>query len=82
MKPARTHLLGKFLEAVGIAASMLSLVQGIHGDMWGELYFLIGGIVAFFIGFWLAKKKDLAKSNIDLRDTNYNDTHNEKERHV
>jgi hypothetical protein len=43
-------LLGKLLEAMGIAALMLGLVQGIYGDMWGELYLFIGGIVVFFIG--------------------------------
>ena len=42
--------LPKLLEAVGIAAVMIGLVQGIYGDMWGELYLFIGGIVIFIAG--------------------------------
>ena len=41
---------GKLFEAIGIAALMIGLVQGIYGDMWGELYFFIGGILVFILG--------------------------------
>lgn len=40
----------KTLEAIGIAAVMIALIQGIYGDMWGELYFFLGGIVVFVAG--------------------------------
>ena len=40
----------RLLEAIGIAAPMIELVQGICGDAWGELYLSRGGIVAFVIG--------------------------------
>ncbi len=36
---------------------MIGLVQGLHGDMWGELYFFIGGIVAFYAGRFLEKRR-------------------------
>jgi hypothetical protein len=49
--------LPKLLEAIGIAAVMIGLVQGIYGDMWGELYLFIGGIVVFLIGRQLEKRK-------------------------
>ncbi len=50
------HVAGKILEALGIAAVMIGLVQGIMGDMWGELYFFLGGIVIFVIGRLMEKK--------------------------
>ncbi len=50
-------VLAKILEALGIAAVMLGLVQGLNGDMWGELYFFIGGIVAFYAGRFLEKRR-------------------------
>jgi hypothetical protein len=53
---ARKRILAKALEAVGIAALMIGLVQGIYGDMWGELYLFIGGIAVFFIGRWMEKR--------------------------
>jgi hypothetical protein len=46
----------KTLEAVGIAAVMIGLVQGIYRDMWGELYLFIGGIVVFYVGRILEKR--------------------------
>lgn len=49
-------VVGKILEALGIAAVMIGLVQGIHGDMWGELYFFLGGIVVFVIGRMIEKR--------------------------
>jgi hypothetical protein len=46
----------KSMEAIGIAAVMVGLVQGIYGDMWGELYLFLGGIGVFYIGSVLEKK--------------------------
>ncbi len=40
----------KVMEAIGIAALMIGLVQGVYGDQWGELYLFIGGIVVFIAG--------------------------------
>lgn len=67
MKRGRT-IVSKVLEALGIAAVMIGLVQGLHGDMWGELYFFIGGIVAFYAGRFLEKrrpKSDAGTTNVN-----------------
>ena len=49
--------LAKALEALGIAAVMIALIQGTYGgDMWGELYFFLGGIAIFFIGRRMEKR--------------------------
>ena len=56
MKP-KTYLISKLVEAVGIAALMVGFVQGVYGDMWGELYLFIGGIVLFIIGRRLEKNR-------------------------
>ena len=65
----RKRLVGKFLEAIGIAATMLGLVQGIYGDMWGELYLFLGGILAFLIGRQLEKPGIHGDKEIEIRDT-------------
>ncbi|MBI3193782.1 MAG: hypothetical protein HYZ34_04835 [Ignavibacteriae bacterium] len=52
----RLYPLAKLLEAFGIAAVMLGLVQGIYGDMWGELYLLIGGVAVFYVGRNIEKR--------------------------
>ncbi len=52
----RFYPLAKLLEAIGIAAVMLGLVQGIYGDMWGELYLLIGGVAIFYVGRIMEKR--------------------------
>ena len=61
MNIKRYYHIGKLLEAIGIAAVMLGLVQGIYGDMWGELYLLIGGVAVFYLGRYL-EKRSVAKS--------------------
>jgi hypothetical protein len=48
----------KILQALGIACVMIGLVQGIYGDMWGELYLLIAGIVVFYAGRIIEKRKE------------------------
>ena len=54
----RSFMVAKFLEAIGIAAVMIGLVQGLYGDMWGELYLFIGGIVAFVVGRRIEKRHE------------------------
>ena len=56
MKSGRAQVLSKGLEAAGIAALMIGLVQGIYGDMWGELYLFLGGILVFLIGRQMEKR--------------------------
>ncbi len=52
----RSRIIGKLFQAVGIAALMVGFVQGVYGDMWGELYLFIGGIVAFVAGRQIEKR--------------------------
>ncbi|HEY6191050.1 MAG TPA: hypothetical protein VI215_01850 [Bacteroidota bacterium] len=52
----KLYPVAKLLEAGGIAAVMLGLVQGIYGDMWGELYLFLGGILVFLIGRQMEKR--------------------------
>lgn len=64
MNPDRKRWSAKLLEAIGIAATMIGLVQGIYGDMWGELYLFLGGIFVFLVGrrmekSWERKHKEL-----------------------
>jgi len=47
----------KIFQAIGIAGLMVGLVQGIYGDMWGELYLLLGGTFVFCVGRLLEKRK-------------------------
>ena len=50
-------MMGKGLEAVGIACVLIGLVHGIaSSDMWGELYFLIAGMAVFSLGRVVEKK--------------------------
>ncbi|HUL44268.1 MAG TPA: hypothetical protein VLY03_07920 [Bacteroidota bacterium] len=50
-------IVAKAMEAIGIAALMIAFVVGIYGDEWGELYLFLGGIVVFFIGRQMEKRK-------------------------
>ena len=58
----------KMLEAVGIAALMIGFVQGVYGDMWGELYLFIGGIIMFVIGRQFEKRLKKQKAQIETID--------------
>jgi len=50
-------IVGKSLEALGIACVMIGLVQGIMGStMWMELYLSIAGIIVFIGGRSLEKR--------------------------
>ncbi len=55
------RMVAKVLEAIGIAATMLALIQGLYGDMWGELYMFLGGIAVFIVG-WVIEKRLKKKS--------------------
>ena len=54
------------MEAIGIAALMIGLVQGVYGDQWGELYLFIGGIVVFITGRQWEKKmeKEIGRAHV------------------
>jgi len=44
---------------------MVGLVQGIYGDMWGELYLLIGGIFIFVVGRQIEKRIERAAAKVE-----------------
>jgi len=51
------RVLGKSLEALGIACVMIGLAEGILGpNMWGELYLSVAGVIAFIAGRKLEKR--------------------------
>jgi hypothetical protein len=52
----RRYVAAKTFEATGIAAVMVGLIQGFYGDMWGELYLFLGGILVFLVGRQIEKR--------------------------
>jgi len=48
-------IVAKMLEAIGIAALAIGLVQGIYGNISFEYYTFFGGVVFFFVGRVLEK---------------------------
>lgn len=55
---------GKLLQALGIAAVVIGLVQGISaGDMWGELYFALAGILLFYVGRMIERRQERASAS-------------------
>jgi hypothetical protein len=49
--------LAKGLEALGIAAMMIGLVEGIFSQtMWSELTLSVAGVVIFIAGRWIEKR--------------------------
>jgi hypothetical protein len=50
-------VIGKGLEAIGIASLAIAVIHGIaSGDMWGELYFFVGGMAVFYVGRWIEQR--------------------------
>ncbi|HUI10274.1 MAG TPA: hypothetical protein VL221_08100 [Bacteroidota bacterium] len=51
------RILGKSLEALGIASVMVGLAEGVLGtSMWGELYLSVAGVIVFIAGRRLEKR--------------------------
>jgi len=54
------RILGKLLQALGIAEVMIGLVTGLRGDMKQEMYFALAGVLIFTVGWaiqrWSEKK--------------------------
>ena len=51
------RILGKTLEALGIACVMIGLAEGVLGpNMWGELYLSVAGIIVFIAGRRLERR--------------------------
>jgi hypothetical protein len=49
-------IFGKILQLIGLIQVLLGLFYGIRGDMWRELYLLLGGLVVFIAGRMVEKK--------------------------
>ena len=56
MRLLKKSTFAKMLEAIGIASLIIGLVQGVYGDMWGELYLFLGGMAIFYVGRMLEKR--------------------------
>ncbi len=61
----KRRIFPKLLEATGIACVIVGFVQGVYGDMWGELYLLIGGIIIFAVGRQLEKRVEKAAAKAE-----------------
>ncbi|TLY30389.1 MAG: hypothetical protein E6K56_06935 [Ignavibacteria bacterium] len=61
----KRKFLPKLLEAMGLACVMVGFVQGVYGDMWGELYLPIGGIFIFVIGRHIEKRIEKAAASVE-----------------
>jgi di/tricarboxylate transporter len=46
---------GKFLQAIGIAETLIGLIAGLQGSMGKEMLFVGIGIFVFIIGRWVEK---------------------------
>ena len=66
MTAGKKRLLGKLLEALGIAATMVGLIQGIYGDAWGELYLFLGGIFLFLVGRRIEKQSSTGDAQASI----------------
>ena len=67
MTAGKKRLLGKLLEAAGLAALVIGLSQGLHGDAWGELYLFLGGIFVFLVGRQVEKQPVKADEPMEIK---------------
>lgn len=55
--PPRLYYAAKFLQALAIVVVFFGFMYGLMGDMWTDLYFFLGGIGIFLIG-WMIEKQE------------------------
>lgn len=55
--PPRIYYVAKFLQALAIVVVFFGFMYGLMGDMWTDLYFFLGGIVIFLVG-WMIEKQE------------------------
>lgn len=53
--PPKVYYAAKFLEALGMITLLFGFLYGLMGDMWTDLYFFLGGVVIFVVGWRLEK---------------------------
>lgn len=61
MPPPRMYYAAKFLQALAIIVVFFGFMYGLMGDMWTDLYFFLGGIGVFFIGWMLEKQEQYSR---------------------
>lgn len=59
--PPRIYYAAKFLQALAIVVVFFGFMYGLLGDMWTDLYFFLGGIVIFIVGWMLEKHESRAR---------------------
>jgi len=53
--PPRIFYTAKFLEALALVIVFFGFMYGLLGDMWMDLYFFLGGLAVFLVGWFLEK---------------------------
>ena len=53
--PPLIYYAAKFLEALAIVGVFFGFMYGLMGNMWLDLYFFLGGIAIFLVGWGLEK---------------------------
>lgn len=61
MPPPRVYYVAKFLQALAIVVVFFGFMYGLMGDMWTDLYFFLGGIAVFLIGWMLEKQEQSSR---------------------
>lgn len=61
MPPPRMYYVAKFLQALAIVVVFFGFMYGLMGDMWTDLYFFLGGIVVFLVGWMLEKQEQSSR---------------------
>jgi len=55
--PPTLYYVAKFLQALAIVVVFFGFMYGLMGDMWTDLYFFLGGIAVFLVG-WILEKQE------------------------
>jgi len=53
--PPRVYYVAKFIEALAIVGVFFGFMYGLMGNMWLDLYFFLGGIAIFLVGWSIEK---------------------------
>lgn len=68
--PGKKFYTGKFFEALGLVTVIFGFVYGLLGNMWMDLYFFLGGIVIFLVGWMLEKQAKKQPTDQPVSPTN------------
>lgn len=62
--PTPLFYLAKFFEALGLLTVLFGFIYGVLGDMWTDLYFFLGGLGVFGLG-WILER--LSRKRVEKR---------------